>query len=120
MSEKLTCKDCQAFLPEEEGVVEGEGVCVLNPPQMFIGKDPETGEENVISVFPQVDGRVTSCMKLLLISVLFLFSGCSIVGAAIEKTWEDRKYRNSPAFYRDHVVCTTRRNPWQQIETICR
>jgi len=51
----LTCKDCQAF----ESAEYPEGVCILNPPQLVV----ENGE--MYSAFPNVDGEVHRCMKLI-------------------------------------------------------
>lgn len=118
---KLTCKDCQAFERDVEG---DSGVCVLNPPMMIIGKDPDTGEDSIMSIFPQVDGEVTRCMKLIkIVGMIFFCLGlcsCAILKEGFKKYAEQENYRNSPAYYRDHVVCRTYKNAWQNYVTECR
>lgn len=131
MGDRLTCKDCQAFEPEDTEV--GEilmGVCTLNPPQMISERDPDTGEPIIISAFPKVNGDLTRCMKLVkivaAIGLILFFSGCapqerlggqSVLGHA----WSNYVRRQDDlAHGRGYTKCLTRKDPWGRIVTECR
>ncbi len=130
MSEVLTCKDCQAFVSDEDENDEGSGVCILNPPQMVAEKDPESGEPLIASAFPKVNGEYTRCMQLIKIvtavGLCFLFSSCtpqekfggrSLLG----QTWANYVQRETDRQHgRGYVICRTKRNAYGQIVTECR
>lgn len=122
MTEK-TCKDCKAFLAEENEDSDGDGVCILNPPQMFISKD-ETGQENIISMFPQVNGSISRCMQLILkmglvLFFLIFFCSCATTGEIFKGAFQQMSYRNSPEYYKDRIICRTYKDAYQRIVTKC-
>lgn len=117
--EPKTCKDCQAFVADQE-VTEDlmPGVCILNPPQMLVGTETAvdgSDEQVVMSAFPKVDGVFTRCMKLIPIIAILLCCSCcapqeklggrSILGTAWSNFVNNR--RGTPEYYRTHYVCRT-------------
>lgn len=132
MNKEPTCMNCKAFVPDEENEIEEDGICILNPPQMFVGKDPETQEDSVLSLYPQVNGSVSRCLQLILKSgIVFLLLACcscstnnsgqqSWFANGMQNFWAGQKYKYSPEYRRDHIICRTRKNAYQQIITECR
>lgn len=132
MSKEHTCKDCQAFIGDDEERVEGSmpGVCILNPPQSLVGNevavDGTLTEQIVMSAFPKVDGLYTRCMKLILLSGIIFLSSCaprenlggqSILGHAWNNFINNRP--GTPEYNRTHIVCRTYNNGYGHV-TECR
>lgn len=56
-------------------------------------------------------------MKILLPLILFLLSGCTILG----KTWENYERQQKDKMYgRGYIKCVTKKDPWGRIVTECR